>query len=149
MHVQVFCNPQLTTHNSELPPASRPPRQKRLQDVHGLRRRSQQVPDRLSHGPSTRLSLHSLDRQLRLQFPKFRFRSLLTRRGRFTAGPGAAERSVWEVPPLSEVEFSIPLAPTLCVGAVSPTLRVVCPAPRPRPSSTVAGKSSLQLTTDD
>ena len=56
---QVFCNGQLTTDHGHRAIA----RQKRLQDFHGLRRRRHQVPDRLSHRPSSRLPLNGLDRQ--------------------------------------------------------------------------------------
>ena len=49
--------------------------------------------------------------------------------------PAAGGPGVRKASPLSELDVSIPLAPTLCVGAVSPTLRVATPAPRRRPQS--------------
>ena len=122
---QVFL--QRTTENEQLTPGAspelRPPRNKRLQEFHGLRRRRHQVPDRLSHRPSTRLPLHGLDRKLLLQLPQLVRASSLV--GEVPPQAAVGGRRVRKVLPPSNLGFSTLLVATLRVGSASPTLRVV------------------------
>ena len=86
-------------------------------------------------GPARGLPLHGLDRQLRLQLPQFLLLPLVDLVGEVPPQAAVGGRLTRKVSPLSDLKLSIPLAHTLCVGAVSPTLRVATPAPWRRPPS--------------